>query len=288
MAKPNQLFKDAYNRCLLLLQEAPKLPPEPALAERLGVSRTTVRAILSELVHTGLLQWDKRLKVRLRPVEAADFFTEGETVPLATQIDDAVWRRLAASGVRPAVLNELAFARELGVGTAPLREGLGRFARAGLLAKRPNSHWAVLGLTAAYLGELFELGDALEGPAARRFVALPVDHAARAALAAAAPLADDLVAGEGSASELRFHRLLLAATGNRLVTEAGELLLIGLRFCAAVLPLAIAERERAAASRAAAVAALLGDDGDAAAAACHRHLAFRQQAFAAALAAATA
>ena len=84
MAKPNQLFKDAYNRCLLLLQEAPKLPPEPALAERLGVSRTTVRAILLELVHTGLLQWDKRLKVRLRPVEAADFFTEGETVPLAT------------------------------------------------------------------------------------------------------------------------------------------------------------------------------------------------------------
>ena len=116
MAKPNQLFKDAYNRCLLLLQEAPKLPPEPALAERLGVSRTTVRAILLELVHTGLLQWDKRLKVRLRPVEAADFVTEGETVPLATQIDDAVWRRLAASGVRPAVLNELAFARELGVG----------------------------------------------------------------------------------------------------------------------------------------------------------------------------
>eukprot|EP01035_Chromulina_nebulosa_P045549 gene45549-61710_t len=45
----NTLFKEAYNRCLGDLSDRDNLPSEPELGERYGISRTTVRAILSRM-----------------------------------------------------------------------------------------------------------------------------------------------------------------------------------------------------------------------------------------------
>ena len=71
MAKQNTVFKDAFNRCVKLLEQTATLPSEPELGATLGVSRTTVRSILSRLEEVGLLAWEKRRKVVLRPPVAA-------------------------------------------------------------------------------------------------------------------------------------------------------------------------------------------------------------------------
>ena len=46
MSKSNNVYKDAYNRCLRLIGGSRTLPSEPDLGVVLGVSRTTVRSIL--------------------------------------------------------------------------------------------------------------------------------------------------------------------------------------------------------------------------------------------------
>ena len=53
MAKQNTVFKDAFNRCVKLLEQTASLPSEPELGATLGVSRTTVRAILTRLEEVG-------------------------------------------------------------------------------------------------------------------------------------------------------------------------------------------------------------------------------------------
>ena len=67
MARHNTVFKEAYNRCLAGLNAEDSLPSEPELGERLGISRTTVRAILGRMHDSGLINWDKRVKTVLRP-----------------------------------------------------------------------------------------------------------------------------------------------------------------------------------------------------------------------------
>ena len=58
MAKQNTVFKDAYNRCLKLLADTSSLPSEPELGQVLGVSRTTVRAILGRFEELQLITRD--------------------------------------------------------------------------------------------------------------------------------------------------------------------------------------------------------------------------------------
>ncbi|TIT88201.1 MAG: GntR family transcriptional regulator, partial [Mesorhizobium sp.] len=62
MSKSNNVYKDAYNRCLRLLDETQSLPSEPELGTLLGVSRTTVRSILARMAEIGLIAWNKRSK----------------------------------------------------------------------------------------------------------------------------------------------------------------------------------------------------------------------------------
>ena len=71
MPKQNTVFKDAYNRCLKLLVPGESLPSEPELGDLLGVSRTTVRTILFEMVEAGLVDWNHRSKTVRRPPLAA-------------------------------------------------------------------------------------------------------------------------------------------------------------------------------------------------------------------------
>jgi 4-hydroxy-2-oxoheptanedioate aldolase len=79
MAKQNTVFKDAFNRCLKLLAETATLPSEPELGTTLGVSRTTIRAILTRMEELQLIAWDKRAKVVLRQPRPDDYYPVGET-----------------------------------------------------------------------------------------------------------------------------------------------------------------------------------------------------------------
>lgn len=211
MAKHNQVFKEAYNRCLVLLASDAELPTEPALAAQLGVSRTTVRAVLAELVEAGLIAWDKRTKVRLRPVVATDRFAASEVERLGDAIEQAVLARLAAPGTVPgSPLSELDLARQVGAGTTAVREYLIRFSRTGLIEKRANSHWVVCGLTESYLMELFAVREPLEISATLDFLDLPADHPAWQ------ELADMDAQYQETESTEQERRLALAAIGRRM------------------------------------------------------------------------
>ena len=87
MARQNTVFKEAYNRCLAELTTNDNLPSEPELGERLGISRTTVRAILTRMHEARLINWDKRVKTVLRGAEVQDFFPDEETNSLNDVIE---------------------------------------------------------------------------------------------------------------------------------------------------------------------------------------------------------
>jgi DNA-binding GntR family transcriptional regulator len=233
MAKQNTVFKDAFNRCVKLLEHTATLPSEPELGATLGVSRTTVRSILSRLEEIGLLAWEKRRKVVLRPPVAADYFPIEETDSLSEIIERTFMRRILAGGAQPGMqINELELAREIGIGTTSVREFLIRFSRFGLIEKRPNSHWVLKGFTREFALELTEVREMFELRSAAAFTHLPADHPAWAELDAIEAvhhhILDDIDNRYLEFSELdeRFHLLVHKASRNRFVVDFYDVIAI--------------------------------------------------------------
>ncbi|MGH6760563.1 MAG: GntR family transcriptional regulator [Phyllobacterium sp.] len=226
MAKQNNVYKDAYNRCLALLEANDDLPSEPDLGAELGVSRTTVRAILARLAEHGLIEWNKRRKIVLRKPLPDDFFPDEETDPLSLIIERTFMRRLLAGGAEAGQhINELELAREIGVGTTSVREFLIRFSRFGLIEKRRNSHWVLKGFTPAFALELTEIREMFELRSAAAFAALAEDHPIWNELAAMEAEHQELLADidirypEFSELDERFHRLVHSASHNRFIVD---------------------------------------------------------------------
>lgn len=226
MPKQNNVFKEAYNRCLRLFETMDALPSEPELAARLAISRTTVRAVLKRLAEVGVIEWDKRRKQLLRRPEPADYFPDGETESLSEIIERNFMRRILAGDRRAGMqINELELARDIGVGTSAVREFLIRFSRFGLIEKRPNSHWVLKGFTREFALELTEVREMFELRSAHAFLALPAAHPAWADLDRVEADHRRLLADFGRRwnefSELdeRFHRLVHSASRNRFVVD---------------------------------------------------------------------
>lgn len=226
MSKQSNVFKNAYNRALNLLKLVESLPTEPELGEQLGVSRTTVRAILTKMHEDGLVAWNKREKNVLRRPVHADYFNELETDSTATIIERAFMQKMLGEGIKAGLqINELELAREIGVGTTSIREFLIRFSRFGLIEKRQNSHWMLKGLTHDYALELTEVRELFEIRSASAFVKLPRDSPAWQQLgdlrSEHVTLLKEINNRFQDFSELdeRFHRFLHSATPNRFIGD---------------------------------------------------------------------
>lgn len=226
MAKSNNVYKDAYNKGLGLLETTGNLPSEPELGAILGVSRTTVRSILARMEETGLIEWNKREKKVLRAPGADDFFPEEETDSLSQIIERSFMRRLLVSGAEAGTqINELELAREIGVGTTSVREFLIRFSRFGLIEKRRNSHWVLKGFNRDFALELTEIREMFELRSAAAFVDLPDDSPVWAELDALEAehhaLASAIATRFTEFSELdeRLHRLVHSASHNRFIVD---------------------------------------------------------------------
>ena len=226
MARQNTVFKDAFNRCVASLEVNDLLPSEPELSMRLGISRTTVRAILARLQELGLIEWNKRVKTVLRNPTPQDLFPDEETNSLFEIIERSFMRRILADDARPGMqINETELAREIGAGTTSVREFLIRFSRFGLIEKRPNSHWVLKGFTRNFALELSEVRDMFELRSAAAFAKLPADHPAFAELDQIrleheALLSD--IAGryrDFSALDEKFHLFVHRASMNRFITD---------------------------------------------------------------------
>lgn len=175
MARGNLTFKSTCNAALHLLEGksvGARLPSEAALGTELAASRTTIRAVLRHLSEIGVIEWDGREKTLLRSPQAADFFLKEDVedpVELSrARFLDWVMRTNAPPGTR---LTEAALARELGLSPAVVRDLLAWGLPLGLMVKKPNKSWVMLGFTKAYAEEMCDLRELIEMEAIRRLAA---------------------------------------------------------------------------------------------------------------------
>lgn len=175
--KTDTLFKRAFNETLELLSPlsmGERLPSENTLSNELGVSRTTVRKILTTLAARGVVAERARHRVLGAAAAAIERFPEAETVAMSAQVEKRFMEWMLRDNARPGTaINELELARQFGVATGGIREFLNRFQRFGLIEKRPNSGWVFKGFTTDFALELFEIREMFEVRSARVFAALP-------------------------------------------------------------------------------------------------------------------
>jgi len=227
--KPETVFKQAYNVSLDLLSSYRRndvLPSENELRVELGVSRTTVRKILTRLVEAGYVRTDGvSRRVGSKP-RAAAYFPKVETVSTTEQVERLFMEWMLRDDTKPGTLiNELDLARQFGVGTSAVREFLSQFRRFGLIEKRANAGWLFKGFTEDFAAELFEIRELFEARSVRAFAALSEGHPAWIELAAIKQEHVDLLAQidkrfhDFSDLDNRFHRLVNAASPNRFIDD---------------------------------------------------------------------
>ena len=223
--KTNALYKRTYNQCLDLLAEAGEgsaLASEPALSAALGVSRTTLRAVLAGLAAQGIVAIDGRAKTLLRRPRPEDYLAGTDLEPLSEMVE----RKFMAWMVQPEcspgqVINGLDLARQFGVSTSAIRECLNKFCHFGLLERQSNGRWRLLGLTVEFVAELFDMREFMEFRAVERFIALPPDHPAWRALNALEQEHREMLADidrryrDFSDLDHRLHRLINGMAPNR-------------------------------------------------------------------------
>ena len=226
MSRTSIVFKQAYNRCVAVLADSDRLPSEPELGQELGVSRTTVRAVLRRLDEARLIQWDKRTKLRLRIPCAEDFFPPEEIDSPADIVERSFMRRILKEGVAAGShVSELDLARESGVGTTSVREFLIRFSRFGLIEKRPNGKWLLKGFTREFALELADVRQMFELRSATAFISLGSSSTAWTMLdrldTEHRALAKTVESRYRDFPELdeRFHRLIHNASCNRFIID---------------------------------------------------------------------
>lgn len=223
--KSDTVFKRAFNDTLDLMAElgpGAQLPSENALGRQLGVSRTTVRKVLAELVERGSLgATNGALSV---VGQGTDRFPEAETVPMSAQVERQFMEWMLRDNARPGMtINEVELARQFGVATTSIREFLNRFHRFGLIEKRPNAGWLFKGFTTGFALELFEIREMFELRSAKAFGALEPSSPLWRQLESLKKehvtlLADiDRRYHDFSSLDNRFHRLINSALPNRFI-----------------------------------------------------------------------
>ncbi len=225
--KTDTLFKRAFNDALDLiaaLSKGDRLPSENSLSARLGVSRTTVRKILSALAERGVVTTNARDRIVQALPDEIYRFPEAETVPMSAQVEKRFMEWMLRDNARPGTaINELELARQFGIATTGIREFLNRFQRFGLIERRPNAGWVLKGFTPVFALELFEIREMFELRSARAFATLPVDASHWQMLEALREehlvLLKEVDRRFHDFSDLdsRFHRLVNSAAPNRFI-----------------------------------------------------------------------
>ena len=225
--KTDNLFKRAFNDALDLfaeLDDGVALPSENTLSSELGVSRTTVRKILSTLTESGMVSGSGRRRFFHPTPGSVKRYPEAETVPMAMQVEKRFMEWMLRDNTRPGtVVSEVELARQFGMATGGIREFLNRFQHFGLIEKRPNTGWVFNGFTTNFALELFEIREMFELRSARAFANLPEASPLWQQLDALREehlsLLDEIDQRYHDFSDLdsRFHRLINSVIPNRFI-----------------------------------------------------------------------
>ncbi|MBV8568356.1 MAG: GntR family transcriptional regulator [Methylobacteriaceae bacterium] len=227
--KSDSVFKKAFNILLSRLADSARdigLEPEARLADRLGVSRTTVRKVLVELERRGIVV-RRGTKIRLRKKPARrDYFPSEDTVSTSDRVEQKFLEWILRGDRKPnQQINGLELAREFNVSTIAIRDYLNRFTRFGLVERRPNSGWIIRGFTKEFALELFEVREMFELRSALAFAHQHPNAPAWTALRRMAQEHRELLAEiktryhDFSSLDERFHRLINNASRNRFIED---------------------------------------------------------------------
>lgn len=227
--KTDTVFKQAFNATLDMLdglKRGSMLPSENDLSAQLGVSRTTVRKVLTWLTDKGHIRLAGRGRVLVTAVPKRARFPETETKSTSEQVEKWFMEWMLRGDARPgSQINELEMARQFGVATTGIREFLNRFRRFGLIEKRPNAGWVFNGFTEDFANELFEIREMFELRSAKAMLGLPLDATVWDELRELraehiALLADiDKRYHDFSGLDNRLHRLITTAVPNRFIDD---------------------------------------------------------------------
>jgi DNA-binding GntR family transcriptional regulator len=225
--KTDAVFKRSFNDALDLVSrmvDGAPLPPETALSATLGISRTTVRKIITTLAEQGIVTGDGRERTIRARSNSMRRFPEAETVSTSAQVEKRFMEWMLRDDASPGMtINELELARQFGVGTTGIREFLNRFQSFGLIEKRPNAGWLFKGFTINFALELFEIREMFELRSAAAFASLPKTspcwrHIEELREEHLMLLGDiDRRYHDFSDLDSRFHRLVNSAAPNRFV-----------------------------------------------------------------------
>ena len=227
--KTDTVYKQTFNAMLELLAKSRRggaLPSENELSDRLNVSRTTVRKVLTWLMEEGYVRAEGRVRVLARTVPRSARFPKTETETTSEQVEKRFMEWMLRGDAEPgSQINELELARQFGVATTGIREFLNRFRRFGLIEKRPNAGWLFKGFTEDFALELFEIREMFELRSARAFLGLPdaapVWNELRSLRQEHKVLLADIDKRFHDFSDLdnRLHRLITTAVPNRFIDD---------------------------------------------------------------------
>lgn len=227
--KTDTVYKRAFNSMLELVAAAPPrsvMPSESELSTRMAVSRTTVRKVLREFAERRIVGGEGTSNVVLRAPTDEDRFPDAETVSAAAQVETRFMEWMLRGDLKPgAAINALDLARQFGVSTTGIREFLNRFARFGLIERRPNAHWVFKGFNRDFALELFDIREMFELRSALAFARLDADSPLWPKLRSIRHEHERLLAEidtrfhDFSDLDNRFHRLVHEAAHNRFIED---------------------------------------------------------------------
>ncbi|WP_170755257.1 FCD domain-containing protein [Ruegeria lacuscaerulensis] len=224
MARPDRVFKAAYNAMLDALVANPSIQNISAIARQLDVSRTTARAILKRLEKAGILTQAGPERQLLRVPQRRDYFAASETMDMRDALEATFMQMIRSEDIGPgALLNERLLARQLNVSVQTMREFLIGLSRFGFVRKDHHRRWVLEGVTRKYALELHEVRVMFESRAVEKLCQIPEndpfwgglirlkqDHLEISAHSDFADL-------DFPALDTKFHRFLNAHADNRLI-----------------------------------------------------------------------
>lgn len=233
MSRDNSMYKESFNRSLDYvagLGVDATLPSELELSQKWGVSRTTVRAVLTHLNETKVIRWDGRRKTVLRKPTKPDYFAVEETISTAERVQTQFMEYILGSDLKPGtVLRESELVRSFGASTSVVRELLIRFSRFGLIEKERNRHWELRGFTRDFAIELADVREMFEQRAFDNMLAAGAGSELQNALLALEDehqriidRIDDAYLSFPRLDE-QFHRTMIDALSNRFIVDFFEL-----------------------------------------------------------------
>lgn len=229
MARGNSFFKAQFNQVLdqfAVLDAGSVLGSEAELARMVGASRTTIRAILSELSERKIIHWQGRVKALLRQPLSSDYFVESETVQPSQQVESLFLEWIFKSDLPPGeTFSEVELARRFRISTGAVREFLIRFEPFGLIGKQPNRHWVLKGFTKDFANEMFDVREMFEQRALEKLMADPLSDIEREDWFALKRQHEAIQRGSDEdtfgfpALDAVFHETLCAAADNRFIFD---------------------------------------------------------------------